>query len=265
MLNKPEAYSVEQGTSFAWGSLTGALSLERLEFLKMHSIEGSLLDAGCAGGAYAKYFSERGAFVTGVDNHDCFLEHASKHMSPTCNFACANIQRLPFPDKSFDYSLCLDVLEHVNDDRVALTELIRVTRKKVFIAVPQEDNKLQNYGLTLAPYRDNTHLRYYTLGKLEALFRSVNVNDFRIYPEGRVNFEGLFSKTISSQGKPLRCFHDYHRLKNGGAIARKLTSFVLAIFLDVNRVDIDAKHYLTKSAVFTDIYQGFFATLKLTE
>jgi|WetSurMetagenome_2_1015567.scaffolds.fasta_scaffold62545_2 SAM-dependent methyltransferase len=265
MLNKLEAYSVEQGANFAWGSLTGALSLERLEFLKKHPIKGSLLDAGCAGGAYAKYFSERGTLVTGVDNHGCFLEHASKHLSPTCNFACADLQRLPFPDKSFDYSLCLDVLEHVNDDRIALTELIRVTREKVFIAVPQEDSMLSDYGLTLAPYRDSTHLHYYTLGSLEALFRSVNIIDFTIYPEGRVNFEGLFSKTISSQGKPLRSFHDYHRLKSGGAIARKLTSLALAVLLDLEKIDFDARHYLVKSAVFTDIYQGFFATLNLAE
>lgn len=260
----PDAYSLVQGASFEWASLTGNLSPERLDRLKKHSIKGKLLDAGCAGGAYAKYFSQNGALVTGVDSHDCFLAHAIQYSSATCNFACADIQRLPFRDKSFDFSLCFDVLEHVDDDRVALAELIRVTRKKVFIAIPQEDRLLPEFGLTLAPYRDSTHLRYYTSSRLEELIRSVKVSDFEIHNEGRVPLEELFRRTIT-RGKPLRSFHDYHRFKLGGSLARKLTSLLIATLLDLEKFDLDTRRYVTSSAVFSDIYQGLFAILNVPE
>ncbi len=41
---------------------------------------------------------------------------------------CAAIERLPFADGGFDLVTCLDVIEHTAEDRVALAELLRVTR-----------------------------------------------------------------------------------------------------------------------------------------
>jgi SAM-dependent methyltransferase len=45
---------------------------------------------------------------------------------------------LPFPDESFDLAVCTSVLEHVMDDRAALSEIVRVTRKggRVWLEVP---------------------------------------------------------------------------------------------------------------------------------
>lgn len=40
-----------------------------------------------------------------------------------------NLMRLGFADESFDAFLCSHVLEHVEDDRVAIRELFRVTRR----------------------------------------------------------------------------------------------------------------------------------------
>lgn len=41
----------------------------------------------------------------------------------------ADIQNLPFEDNSFDVIFCNHVLEHVNDDKKALSELYRVMKK----------------------------------------------------------------------------------------------------------------------------------------
>jgi len=39
-----------------------------------------------------------------------------------------DIQRMPFADKTFDVVLCNHVMEHVTDDRMAMTEVFRVLR-----------------------------------------------------------------------------------------------------------------------------------------
>jgi 2-polyprenyl-3-methyl-5-hydroxy-6-metoxy-1,4-benzoquinol methylase len=40
----------------------------------------------------------------------------------------ARVEELPFADETFDVVTCLDVIEHTEDDRATLTELLRVTR-----------------------------------------------------------------------------------------------------------------------------------------
>jgi SAM-dependent methyltransferase len=50
---------------------------------------------------------------------------------------CADVQALPFKDKSFSYVICNQVLEHVGDPVRALAELTRVGRRG-FLSVPSE-------------------------------------------------------------------------------------------------------------------------------
>ena len=48
----------------------------------------------------------------------------------------ADIEALPFPDKSVDYVLCLETLEHVQNPISALNELSRVCKKKIYVTLP---------------------------------------------------------------------------------------------------------------------------------
>jgi SAM-dependent methyltransferase len=48
----------------------------------------------------------------------------------------ADICNLPFEDKSIDYVLAFQILEHVDSPLKALKEIGRVVRKKVFISIP---------------------------------------------------------------------------------------------------------------------------------
>lgn len=41
-----------------------------------------------------------------------------------------DLMNLPFSDNSFDFFICSHVLEHVSDDRVAVGELFRITRRE---------------------------------------------------------------------------------------------------------------------------------------
>lgn len=49
---------------------------------------------------------------------------------------CDLNKTLPFEDNQFDISCALDVLEHLDNPHFALQELFRITRKTVFISLP---------------------------------------------------------------------------------------------------------------------------------
>ena len=48
----------------------------------------------------------------------------------------ADVERLPFDDKSFDTTLCDHTLEHVRNFEKAVAELVRVTRRQLLVIVP---------------------------------------------------------------------------------------------------------------------------------
>jgi ubiquinone/menaquinone biosynthesis C-methylase UbiE len=49
-----------------------------------------------------------------------------------------SILSLPFDDNSFDVVLCTHALEHIKDHRRALSELLRVTKRRLIITVPRQ-------------------------------------------------------------------------------------------------------------------------------
>src|SRR4051812_35746141 len=87
-----------------------------------------VLDAGCGEGVIVEEYAGRIA-ITGVD-----ANYASDHVTQ------GSLGALPFPDGSFDYALCLDVLEHLPFEQQpgAVSELHRVLRPggELFVSVP---------------------------------------------------------------------------------------------------------------------------------
>ena len=160
-------YSLENAVEFGWGG--GDLSAERRDLLNRHVVGTSVLDAGCGVGGFVDYLSRRGFATTGVEKHEMFLAVAREKRFQG-NFVTGDLSStLPFRDGAFDTTICLDVLEHVENDINAVRELARVTRQRLVIAVPQEDCWMPAYGLIFYPYRDPTHLRYYTPDSLSNL------------------------------------------------------------------------------------------------
>ncbi len=89
-----------------------------------------VLDAGCGSGALLSDLSRLGS-VAAVDPNPPAVEHARGR--GIGDVSLAGVEALPFGDGEFDLVTCLDVLEHVADDRAALRELARVTRPGGFL------------------------------------------------------------------------------------------------------------------------------------
>lgn len=96
-----------------------------------------ILDVGTGTGANLRMLRDLGfTNVTGIDNNDLALEFCrQKGLGPVDR---GDICHLPFPDGNFDVTLVTDILEHVEDDGLALAEIHRVLDRggKAIITVP---------------------------------------------------------------------------------------------------------------------------------
>ena len=90
----------------------------------------SLLDAGCgSGGMLAALRREfPNAELTGLDESEHAIE-LCRGRDLGAHLLCAGVHELPFPEKTFDYVLSLDVWSHAGvDDALAAHETTRVLR-----------------------------------------------------------------------------------------------------------------------------------------
>jgi SAM-dependent methyltransferase len=99
--------------------------LNRFEVVasKLKNETGTLVDVGARNRILKKYLPES-------------IRYNSADFDPGHDFRWDLEQPIDQPDDSFDYVVSLDVLEHVEGIHKALKELIRISRRKVFISLP---------------------------------------------------------------------------------------------------------------------------------
>jgi SAM-dependent methyltransferase len=100
----------------------------------------TILDVGSASGGNTILLSKLGFNLTSLEMSDLGVELQLKKGIRVVRGDATN---LPFDTESFEAVLCLDVLEHIEDDVSALKEMSRVTKPggKFLFSVP-EDPKL---------------------------------------------------------------------------------------------------------------------------
>lgn len=92
-----------------------------------------VLDVGCGVGYFTYLLGQQGAHVFGLDADAGTL--ATAKMTTGQQYLLGTIEALPFADNRFDMILCSEVLEHVSDDRKAVSELCRVAQNGATILV----------------------------------------------------------------------------------------------------------------------------------
>lgn len=86
-----------------------------------------LLDAGCGKGKFLQKFAQNDFAVTGIEPSELLLNVAVKN-NPGFVLKKASVTEIPFPDNSFDFVVCIEVLEHIPDINMALREMARVLK-----------------------------------------------------------------------------------------------------------------------------------------
>jgi SAM-dependent methyltransferase len=105
-----------------------------------------ILDVGCGPGINALEIASRyGSAVTGVDidGNDIRFAHRVGEINHIhdCRFICMDATDLRFESESFDKVMCMAVLEHIEDDSLAVQNIARILRKDGLLvgAVPTNE------------------------------------------------------------------------------------------------------------------------------
>ncbi|HSF81226.1 MAG TPA: class I SAM-dependent methyltransferase [Anaerolineales bacterium] len=155
-------------------------------------IEGRVLENGCGVGMYVEHLAPHAGTVVGLE-YD--FERAREARTRSTNIINAAGECLPFPEECFDLVLSHEVLEHVQNDRAALEEMVRVLKKgrRLALFVPNRGYPFETHGIywrgryrfgniPLVNYlpsrwRDRLapHVRVYSRGDLKRLFAGLPV------------------------------------------------------------------------------------------
>ena len=97
-----------------------------------------ILDIGCGRGFYIKSLSfyKFPKKIFGIDINEKYLLEAKKNcQDKRITIKKGSIYSLPYPNNYFDFIICSELLEHLNDDKRGLKELNRVLKKNGTIAI----------------------------------------------------------------------------------------------------------------------------------
>lgn len=158
-----------------------------------------ILDFGCGSGILVKKLQDDGYQALGVDvSKESISYGISQNIKNLSRFEG---DRLEFDDKIFDFILALDVLEHIKDEKLILTEFARVLADNgtIIITVPAY--------MFLWGIQDEVshHFRRYNLNQLTDL---VNKTNFKIIRET------YFNTFLFPLIAPIRIISRWFNLKN---------------------------------------------------
>lgn len=136
----------------------------------------TLLDIGCGEGGYALFSARQGASIILADVDAAKLQTARQRLEAQ---GAQNVQTLVtdadpilLPDNSVSRVVAMEVLEHVDDPKRFVAELVRVAGPgaKLLLTVPDELNEgIQKEIAPPAYFEKPNHIRIFKRGELKAL------------------------------------------------------------------------------------------------
>src|SRR6185503_12876241 len=125
-----------------------------LEFLA--GAQGRLLEVGCGPAVMLPDLLAMGFEVQGIDVSGEMIRRGRQRMAghplePRCRLDVADVERLEYPDASFDAVLCMGVLEYLRGHAQALAEISRVLRPNG-VAVFSMPNGMSAYHAARTAY-----------------------------------------------------------------------------------------------------------------
>jgi SAM-dependent methyltransferase len=150
-------------------------------------LNGCILEDGCGEGAYLQRLAENARQVVGLDIE---MDRTLIARQKVDQVICSVSEKLPFPGEYFDLVLSHEVIEHVQDDRQAIAEIVRVMKPgaRLMLFCPNRGYPFETHGIywhgryhfgniPFVNYLPNSwrnrlasHVRIYTRKDLELLF-----------------------------------------------------------------------------------------------
>ena len=109
-----------------------------LKMIKLSAISRQLsaIDIGCGTGYFTEFLSGFCKNIVGVDTSMDMIKYAiKKHRDSNIKYLIADAEKLPFKDGGFDISVSITALNFVKNPLSAVSEAVRISRKKVFLGI----------------------------------------------------------------------------------------------------------------------------------
>jgi len=124
--------------------------------------QAKVVDLGCGAGIFTNLLRSLGLDVSGIDISERLVEVARKKY-PQIKFTVGDVEKLPFPDESFDGVFLSGILHHLPDTTLCATEVLRILKPGgVFVAF--DPNR---YNPFMYLYRDRSSPLYSNKGVTE--------------------------------------------------------------------------------------------------
>lgn len=167
-------------------------------------LSGSILEIGCGIGNFSSFLSNYGS-LTAIDINKDYVKEAQGKIGQGVEVGLGDIEKgnYFFKDRKFNTIVCLNVLEHIKDDRIALENVYKLLAKNgyLILLVPAHQILYNSIDKSIG------HYRRYEKDKLIKLLKDCN---FEIVKDRRLNFFGgigwfiagkLFKDSQVSEGK----------------------------------------------------------------
>ena len=166
--------------------------LEMIVHAAGERIQGNILENGCGVGMYVEHLAPLDGKIFGLEYDFERAIEAARNSPRILNAAC---ESLPLPSSTFDLILSHEVIEHVQDDRAAICEMIRVLNPggRIVLFCPNRGYPFETHGIywkgkyyfgnkLFVNYLPRTwrnqfapHVRIYSTRDLEKLFDGLPV------------------------------------------------------------------------------------------
>ena len=167
----------------------------------------TVLDIGCGTGHHVRSLRARGYDAAGVDASDGMLAHARAN-NPGTRIERADVDRLPFPDASFDFVLCIEVFRYLARTQPAIAEMARVLKPGgIALVTAAPSLSLNGYPAinkltSRLPIGNFTRLRQYftTSGRMSRQFHAAGFHEVSVHGVyfGPVNWVERLARPVLS-------------------------------------------------------------------
>ena len=155
-----------------------------------------ILDYGCGTGGNSAAYAPLGR-VIGIEPDTVAVRLA--HERGHAHYCCGSGTDLPFPRAAFDAVLASDVLEHIQDDRQAVSEIARVLRPggAAIISVPAHQWLFSRHDVALH------HFRRYSKAGLRELLENGGLRVRRLSYWNAALFPGICLHRLIEKSRPI--------------------------------------------------------------
>lgn len=161
-----------------------------------------VLDVGCGTGDNLNYIAQSGLKLSGIEYAESTAAIARRALGTRADIRIASATAIPYPDKSFDLALCIEVLEHIEDDEKAMSEIARIVRPggKLVLSLP--------YRYWFKPYFNLMgHYRHYRREDVDAMLLRHGFKPIRHLPNfprwsRYANYTHVSCRIYSLLGRP---------------------------------------------------------------